>query len=627
MEEINNIYDARIFFQRNKIVGKRRVCALTRVSTQHEQQTDALVNQNQWIVDEIGRHSNWTFNIDTDLYVDEGVSGTSTRKRHEFNEMIRKAKAGQYDLIVTREVCRFMRNAKLTLNLVDELEKCSVEVYFVNDGIWSFNKDDYFKLTIMATYAEQESRKVSERVFSGQAIARANGIHFGTGNILGYDIVKGEKSYQTTYVINEKQAETVRKIFELVTQGYGMKKIKKYLEDNNYKTAEGKTKWHVSSIERILRRRTYMGEYEYMQSVTIDPLTHERVNQNDKSRRVTKAGNFPAIIEPELWFKVQEIIDSRTNHYLTAGNGKPVMRGIAVNKDIYCRKMRCGCGRRFKKDNGRIDGTGTYRCYALIDDGSQAIRIERSKILNDDCCINGIIDWKLDLFTLKVFDYLSCNSEDVKNRVIKIVNKVYVSSSKTENSYEDKLTLENEIKHLEAKSERLLDALTDGIINKEDYQKKKKEIHSLIDSIQAELKELESDNLVEDEKEKTIREVKKFIDNSLKFPRLGDNILSVPEKYIDVFVNSIKARANNVFEYNIRVNPYAEVESPLVVPDEEYIPSVHSATKKLDNSKAVLLAEFEVDYATAKEYASHLRRKVIRVHWQIPAKIRIYVNL
>ena len=143
MEEINNIYDARIFIQRDKVVGKRRVCALTRVSTQHEQQTDALVNQNQWIVDEIGRHSDWTFDINTDLYVDEGVSGTSTRNRNEFNEMIRKAKAGEYDLIVTREVCRFMRNAKLTLNLVDELEKSGVEVYFVNDGIWSFNKDDF----------------------------------------------------------------------------------------------------------------------------------------------------------------------------------------------------------------------------------------------------------------------------------------------------------------------------------------------------------------------------------------------------------------------------------------------------------------------------------------------------
>ena len=237
MEEIRDKFDARIFLQRNQTKNKRRVCALTRVSTQHEQQTNALVNQNQWIVDEISRHSDWEFNIETDLYIDSGVSGTSTKKRAGFNEMIAKAKAGYYDLIVTREVCRFMRNAKLTLNLVDELEKCGVEVYFVNDGIWSFNKDDYFKLTIMATYAEQESRKVSERVFSGQATARANGVHFGNGNILGYDIIKGEKSYQTTYIVNEEQAKIIKLIYDLALEGLGMKRIKNYLEAKGYKNA------------------------------------------------------------------------------------------------------------------------------------------------------------------------------------------------------------------------------------------------------------------------------------------------------------------------------------------------------------------------------------------------------
>ena len=139
---------------------------------------------------------------------------------------------------------------------------------------WSFNKDDYFKLTIMSTYAEEESRKVSERVFSGQATARANGVHFGNGNILGYDLVKGKNSKETTYIINEEQAETVRVIYNLALQGYGMKKIKNYLEDNGYKTAYGKSRWYVSSIEKILRYKTYIGVYEYMQNVTINPLTH-----------------------------------------------------------------------------------------------------------------------------------------------------------------------------------------------------------------------------------------------------------------------------------------------------------------------------------------------------------------
>lgn len=627
MEQITNIYDARVFLQKNIPKSQRRVCALTRVSTLHEQQTNALVNQNQWIIDEISRHSDWVFDMTTDLYVDEGVSGTSTHKRTGFNTMIKNAKAGKYDLIVTREVCRFMRNAKLTLNLVDELEKSGVEVYFVNDGIWSFNKDDYFKLTIMATYAEQESRKVSERVFSGQAIARANGIHFGTGNILGYDIVKGEKSYQTTYIINEEQAKTVRLIYDLVIKGFGIRKIKIYLEDNGYKTAEGNLKWHMSSIERILRRRTYMGEYEYLQSVTIDPLTHERINQTDKDRRVRKKGDFPAIIEPDLWFKVQDIIDSRINHNLVNANNKSETRGSRTGKDIYQQKMRCGCGRRLKKDIGRTDGTATYRCYGVVDDGGQAKRLERSKILNDNCSVYGIIDWKLDLFTLKVFDYLNCNIEAVKARIIEIINKVFVSSGSSGIDVTDKLKLEMDIKHLEERKARLLDALSEGVIDKEDYTAKKEEFDYSIGTKMVKLKELEKCEILEDEKQDTLNKIQEFVNSSLEFPCLNGDIIKVPDKYIDVFVNSIKACANNVFEYNIRVNPKAKSESPLVVPDEEYIPSIHSATKVLDNSNAVLLAEFEVDYATAKEYANRLKRRVIRVHWEVPAKIKIFVNV
>lgn len=133
----------------------------------------------------------------------------------------------------------FISNSKLTLVLVDELLECGVEVFFVNDSIWTRNTDDYFKLTIMAQYAEQESRKVSERVFSGQAIARENGVLFGNGNILGYDLIKGKKSKETTYIINEEQAKTVRLIYELALKGYGAKKIKRYLQDNGYKTATG----------------------------------------------------------------------------------------------------------------------------------------------------------------------------------------------------------------------------------------------------------------------------------------------------------------------------------------------------------------------------------------------------
>ena len=219
------------FLEEKRRKNIRRVAALTRVSTKHEQQMNALDNQNEWIRSEIAKHEEWRFDEEKDLYVDSGVSGTSAKNRAEFNQMIARAKAGQYDLIITREVSRFMRNLQLTLVLVNELKECGVEIYFVNDGIWTFNDNDYFKLTIMGTYAEQESKKVSERVLSGQEISRKKGVLYGNGNILGYDLVKGRTSEENTYKINREEADPVKRISELSLEGKGITKLTRILTD------------------------------------------------------------------------------------------------------------------------------------------------------------------------------------------------------------------------------------------------------------------------------------------------------------------------------------------------------------------------------------------------------------
>lgn len=184
----------------------RRVVFYGRVSTEHEAQLSALENQMQWYEDQAKYHPNWDV---LDKYIDEGITGTQARKRPAFLQMIEDAKAGKFDLIVTREVCRFARNTVDTLVMTRMLKSIGVEVYFVEDNIWTMDGDGELRLTIMATLAQEESRKVSERVKAGQLISRTNGVIYGNGNILGYDRV-GD-----TYVINEKQAETVRMIYGL----------------------------------------------------------------------------------------------------------------------------------------------------------------------------------------------------------------------------------------------------------------------------------------------------------------------------------------------------------------------------------------------------------------------------
>lgn len=618
MLENNQYFDAHdarnILNDMHRISGKRKVAIDIRVSTEHEKQIDALGNQKQWALELAKQHNgDWQFDEQRDLYVEEGISGTSLKRRPVFAEMIQKAKNGVYNLIVVREVSRFMRNARLVLDLVDELKEHGVEVYFVNDGIWTYNTDDYFKLTIMAQYAEQESRKISERVFSGQATARSNGIHFGNGNILGYDLVKGEKSCDTTYKINEQEAATVRKIFELSLKGYGMKKIRQYLEDNGYKTAQGKSKWYESTIERILRKRTYMGEYEYMQSVTSDPLKHSRINNVEKDKRIIKKGDFPAIIDSDTWYAVQDAINSRIG-FAKDKQGKKTIMGYAGNKDIYCRKLRCGCGRRFRRDIQTDNNTATYRCYQLVDDRNQEERARRSKILQDNCSVYGIRDWKIDMFTLRVFDYLECNTREVRERLLSVIDDAFVATVSQGYSQTDIHRIESDIEKYNKRNENLIDMREDGEITKETYLQRKKKNDDAIQRLVEQKSQLESEVVTENEKQQVMAKVRTYVDDTLQFPNIMGYKTCVPEEMIETYVNSIKACADNVYEYNIRINPNAEVQIP-VVPDSEFNPQIHSAKVLIDNSKAVLIGKFVIGYEEAKNYANRRRRKVKRVHW------------
>ena len=148
----------------------RKMVFYGRVSTEHEAQLAALKNQMQWYDDQERYHPNWTV---VDRYIDEGITGTQAKKRPAFMKMLEDARQGKFDLIVTREVCRFARNTVDALVSVRELKKLDIEVYFVEDNIWTLDGDGELRLTIMATLAQEESRKISERVLAGQAISRA----------------------------------------------------------------------------------------------------------------------------------------------------------------------------------------------------------------------------------------------------------------------------------------------------------------------------------------------------------------------------------------------------------------------------------------------------------------------
>ena len=196
----------------------RKVAIYARVSTEHEAQINALGNQIQYYDNILAQHPDWEL---YDRYIDEGITGTSVKKRKNFVRMLEDAEKGCFDLIITREVSRFARNTVDTLQETRKLKRIGVEVYFTEDHIWTFKDDDgELRLTLMATLAQNESRKTSQRVKAGQQISFENGVIYGTGNILGYDKIGKD------FIVNEEQAEIVRFIFQQFLEGKGSGFIK-----------------------------------------------------------------------------------------------------------------------------------------------------------------------------------------------------------------------------------------------------------------------------------------------------------------------------------------------------------------------------------------------------------------
>ena len=282
---------------------ERKMVFYGRVSTEHEAQLSALENQMQWYDDQLKYHPNWQL---CGRYIDQGITGTQAKKRPAFLKMMDDARAGKFDLIVTREVCRFARNTVDTLMATRELKNINVEVFFVEDNIWTLDGDGELRLTIMATLAQDESRKISERVKAGQQVSRMNKTLYGYGNILGY------KRVGNTYVIDPEQAETVRMIYRWYLQGYGMRAIIGKLIENKRRCVNGLIKWDTTKVSRVLHNATYMGYIGYNKPYRNNFLD-QKIIRNKEEEFVLVKGDFEPIIPEDVWVRLQRSAYGQVN--------------------------------------------------------------------------------------------------------------------------------------------------------------------------------------------------------------------------------------------------------------------------------------------------------------------------
>ena len=466
-------------FDRNR---ERRVSIYGRVSTEHEAQLSALENQMQWYEDQARYHPNWTV---VETYIDEGITGTQAKKRPAFLRMLEDARQGKFDLIVTREVCRFARNVVDTLVVTRELKSIGVEVFFIEDNIWTMDGDGELRLSLMATLAQEESRKTSERVKAGQKISRDNGVLYGNGNILGYDRV-GD-----TYVINEEQAETVRMIYDLYLQGYGSMKIANILTEQKRKTASGLVKWSISNIMRAIRNATYTGTKCYNKSRSNNFLEQKRINNLDMSTYEYVEGDFPAIISQEVWDKAQEIRTSRVKPSLVSTT--KTTHSKRDSKDIWVNLLRCSCGSSFRKNKWHTKNDGGisygYQCYNQLNNGNKKKREELGLDTEGYCDSRMIADWKLDFMAKSLLEHLWTDRKESVLLALDLIKRYYRDERVTCGKG-DTTVIQSKLNKATARLQNLIAMRADGEITKEEYQAMRSPVDEEIRALQKALTEV-----------------------------------------------------------------------------------------------------------------------------------------
>ena len=567
-------------FDRNR---QRRVVFYGRVSTEHEAQLAALENQMQWYEDQAKYHPNWTV---LKSYIDRGITGTQAKKRPAFMEVLNDAKYHKFDLIVTREVCRFARNTVDTLVITRQLKEIGIEVYFVEDNIWTMDNDGELRLTIMATLAQEESRKTSERVRAGQKISRDNGVLYGNGNILGYDRL-GD-----TYVINEDQAETVRIIYDLYLKGNGFNKIVNELVRLKRKDSSGLVRWDATKVSRILHNATYKGYQGYYKSYKNNHLDQKTIINRDEDTYLYVKGRFTPIISEEVWDKCKALRESKLTLRKTQ-EGKLERTGTRTSEDIWAKRLICRCGHRMRKDRWHVNKTGLtygYKCYNVLNNGSKQTRIDAGLDADKYCDMGTIADWKFDLMLRELLKALNLNNDDLIKKAYNQFENSYTKETKEARELRD---AEAKLRKIRIKLENLTEMRVNGEIDKQEYSSLKAKINGEMLISEKEIDDIKRVVLEEERKATPLVSIDVFRSMAVE-----DLDFTKPIRH-SALVNTMikKIVPNTSLDFKWYLNLYPKRDD---AGDEDY--------------KEVV--EFTIDYGVAKDFRNNRGEMLRQNQWK-----------
>ena len=537
----------------------------------------------QWYEDQARYHPNWTV---LKSYIDRGITGTQAKKRPAFMEMLNDAKYHKFDLIVTREVCRFARNTVDTLVITRQLKEIGIEVYFVEDNIWTMDNDGELRLTIMATLAQEESRKTSERVRAGQKISRDNGVLYGNGNILGYDRL-GD-----TYVINEDQAETVRIIYDLYLKGNGFNKIVNELVRLKRKDSSGLVRWDATKVSRILHNATYKGYQGYYKSHKNNHLDQKTIVNRDEDTYLYVKGRFTPIISEEVWDKCKALRESKLTLRKTQ-EGKLERTGTRTSEDIWAKRLICRCGHRMRKDRWHVNKTGLtygYKCYNVLNNGSKQTRIDAGLDADKYCDMGTIADWKFDLMLRELLKALNLNNDDLIKKAYNQFENSYTKETKEARELRD---AEAKLRKIRIKLENLTEMRVNGEIDKQEYSSLKAKINGEMLIAEKEIDDIKRVALEEERKTTPLVSIDVFRSMAVEDPDFTKPIRH--SALVNTMIKKIVPNTSLDFKWYLNLYPKRDDAG-----DEDY--------------KEVV--EFTIDYDVAKDFRNNRGEMLRQNQWK-----------
>ena len=347
--------------------GKKRVAAYCRVSTDSEEQLNSYEAQKSYYTQKIEDSPDWEM---AGIYADEGISGTSMKKRTEFKKMITACKRGRIDLIITKSLSRFARNTVDCLETVRLLKANGIGVYFEKENINTLTESSEFLITLFSGFAQAESESLSKNVAWGwRKSAEAGNVYFQYKRMLGY-----RKGTDGQPEIVPEEAEIIRRIYRRYLAGCSLGQIKQELEQDNIPTAQKVERWSSAVIHNILTNEKYMGD-ALLQKTYITDCISKKVKKNMGERPMYYVeNNHPAIIPRETFDQVQKEMTRRSSKRKVLQKSGKTELGKYSGKYALTELLVCGeCGSPYKRVTWARNGKKriVWRCVSRLEFGTK----------------------------------------------------------------------------------------------------------------------------------------------------------------------------------------------------------------------------------------------------------------